>query len=89
MIELKELSLVRRLNRASGKMRYLFPVIPHYWIWKTKYYTAYRSWFESSFTQGYDPFESFVLGNENITCVIYINKSLQESQVPDDTLLNL
>ena len=29
-------------------MRYLFPAIPHYWILKTKYYTAYRSWFESS-----------------------------------------
>ena len=22
----------KTLNRASGKMRYLFPVIPHYWI---------------------------------------------------------
>jgi len=29
-------------------MRNLFPVTPRYRILKTKYYTAYRSWFESS-----------------------------------------
>ena len=33
-------------------MRNLFPVIPHYWIWKTKYYTAYRSWLGAVYVGG-------------------------------------
>jgi len=43
-VVLIELSLVRRfLSRASGKMRNLFPVIPHYWILRRNL-PSHRSW---------------------------------------------
>ena len=85
-----ELSLVRRLNRASGKMRYLFPVIPHYWILKTKYYTAYRGlgW-EQLHNRRAIRSSPFVSGNENITCVIYINISLQSCQTSNSSFITI
>ena len=61
-------------------MRNLFPVIPHYWIWKTKYYTAYRSWFESSCAKGYDSFGSLACGFPHLEC-IYINTNVKFCKV--------
>ena len=72
-VELKELSLVRRLNRASGKMRYLFPVIPHYWIERRSIILPIGLGLRAVYSQGYDNFESVLNGEEILTCIYYIS----------------
>ena len=50
----------KTLSRASGKMRNLFPVIPHYWIERRSIILPIGLGLRAVCTQGDDNFGSFV-----------------------------
>ena len=71
---LKELSLVRRLNRATGKLRYLFPVIPHYWIERRSIILPTQVLVGSSWQSGLRLFRVLSNGEETLTSLFILTK---------------